>query len=128
MKKRGITVVSATLVIAAVLLMAGSGCSSDSSKGRTIPDLSGMSLEEARSVLGEAGITIEERTQPGPAEMVGKVMGQEPPAGVKVGEDGVVVIVIGMLEQVEVPDVVGLTREEASAKLAELGLSTTLTQ
>lgn len=107
-----------------VLIMASLGC--NNARQVSVPDLTGMSREEARAALEEAGIALEERNQAEPEELVGKVVGQEPSAGEKLVEGASVIIFVGASSLVEVPDLVGLTQEEASVKLAELGLSPAL--
>ncbi len=80
-----------------------------------MPDILGMSWEEARATLEKAGIALEERTQAGPEELVGMVVDQEPSAGEKLAEGSLVTLVIGVSSLVEVPDLIGLTQDAAAA-------------
>jgi beta-lactam-binding protein with PASTA domain len=90
-----------------------------------VPDVTGMTLEEAEVALIEAGLALgresEEATE---AVEPGLVISQEPVAGESVSEGTRVNIVVARpLEGVEVPDVVGLPIDDAIEALEEAGLT-----
>lgn len=87
-----------------------------------VPDVAGLTVEEAEKVLQYAGFTTEVHGD-GPV-----VTGQFPTAGARIRPGSKVVLVTGgatiteSVETVEVPDVTGLTRNEAAAALTSVGL------
>lgn len=91
---------------------------------RVVPNLYRLSLEDARMRLAESGFTLAEPVQKGYSEEVpaGYIFGQMPGPGEKRPRDTPVTVYLSEgppPRQVEVPGVVGLTLEQARAKLAE---------
>ena len=89
-----------------------------------VPDVVGMQQAAAVAALEDAGFEakVAEAEVPGDAEE-GQVVAQDPVAGSEAAEGSVVTIsVVGAPAPVKVPDVVGLTEQDATAKLEELGL------
>jgi beta-lactam-binding protein with PASTA domain len=90
----------------------------------TVPKVTGMTLEEAQRVLTEAGLRSRvARRQPSSDLPALSVISQDPEDGRKVADGAEVALVISQgPEEVDVPQLTGLTRQEAEAKLAEAGL------
>lgn len=87
----------------------------------TVPELSGMTQEEAEYAIGQAGLTPGDVTTEISEALIGTVFWQEPPAGKVVGKDTVVDIrVSGGL--VIIPDLSGKRLEECETELQNLGL------
>jgi penicillin-binding protein 1A len=88
----------------------------------TVPDVVGLTIEAAEEVLADANLTAIVKKIPrlGPKN---KVLGQspEPGASVTAGSGVEIQIPSGKPGHLRVPDVVGLTEEDAVARLAESG-------
>lgn len=91
-----------------------------------IPDVQGKSQEEARQILATAGfdplkISVQSENHPEiPKDMVTRT---DPPAGESVAPDTAIVLYVST-GMVELPaDIIGLTEEEAIARVVELGLT-----
>lgn len=93
-----------------------------------VPPLIGQTLDNARGLISDAGMTvgtIEERADADFAQ--GTVIEQDPAAGVEVGTGTPVNLVISTgPELVEVPEVEGLPEREAITALQDLGLRFTV--
>jgi serine/threonine-protein kinase len=91
-----------------------------------LPDLVGMTVDQARDTVTDLGLVfvLLDDTTPVTAgsDLDGLVASQSPPGGstIKIGDE--VRVSIGELIQREVPDLIGLTQEEAATALAEVGL------
>jgi serine/threonine-protein kinase len=93
---------------------------------RTVPRLTGLRLEEARALLEDTRVRVRRVSSDAP---VGTVLEQAPAAGTRISPDLVVVLTVAKAaapEQVEVPDVEGLSAGEATAILRQAGLELTL--
>ncbi|MGI9539127.1 MAG: Stk1 family PASTA domain-containing Ser/Thr kinase [Miltoncostaeaceae bacterium] len=103
-------------VIAALALTGGGGGST------TVPNVAGLPLAEATSAIRDAGLTPEvERTEDDEIE-AGTVIDTDPAAGSSVSEgDTVTLRVSAGPTAVEVPNVVGLERDDARRALAQAG-------
>jgi len=88
-----------------------------------VPDLSGSTESEARSILGDEGFRLGEVTsQPNDTVPEGQIFAQDPQAGVEVREGGRVNVVVSTgPELFPVPDVTGDTLEGAQATLEGAG-------
>lgn len=87
----------------------------------TVPDLFGLTAEDAEYAVGQAGLTLGDVTVEISEAMAGTVFSQEPPAGKVVDKDAVVDLrVSGGL--VIIPDLSGKRLEESEAELQNLGL------
>ncbi len=89
-----------------------------------VPDVTGLSSDEAQAALAEVGLSVIESTEVSDSVPAGQVVRTEPGAG-ETAEAGLVVVLVvsdgpGLLV---VPDVTGLSSDEAQAALAEVGLS-----
>ncbi len=94
----------------------------------TVPDVTGGSVDEADARLKEAGLDRGPVSEvPGPAEKVGLVINQSPPAGAKVAPGSAVALIVGAPEDapdgILVPSVVRLFQHDAEAILADAGLA-----
>ena len=88
----------------------------------TVPNVVGTDEDVARAQLGELGLEVDTSSTPSD-QPPGEVISQDPRAGTTVAEgDEVALTVSAGPEDVSVPNVVGMTREEASAALEAAGL------
>jgi serine/threonine-protein kinase len=90
----------------------------------TVPDVEGLSEDEAKTTLESLGFTVtateQETTDP---DQVGKVLDQKPAGKATLAEGGTVTLVVGKEPpEVDVPNVVGQGRLEATAALKQAGL------
>lgn len=89
-----------------------------------VPDLEGMSREEARQAVDEAGFEAEVEEEESPDDREGQIISQNPDSGATADVGSTVEITVGTgLANVEVPDLTGMTREEAEAELEDADLS-----
>ncbi len=87
-----------------------------------VPDVVGMDAIEAASILGEKGLVAESQESFSDKIAEGLVIKQEPAAGEKVPRGTKVVLVVSKgAETLVVPDVVGLSANEAIRTLAQEG-------
>lgn len=89
-----------------------------------VPSLTGLTEEQARAALEQAGLTLgETATENSDSVDVGLVIRQDPAAGVKVQKGAAVNIVISIgVAEIEVPDLTTMTEAEAIAALRAIGL------
>lgn len=113
------------LVIALVSLTSGGGQEPVGPSAETVvmPALEGVLQEDAESRLERVGLVAEIVEEASTEVDAGRVISTDPPAGedVEVGETVTLVISTGA-DQVEVPDVEGLTQADAIAALEDAGL------
>ena len=90
-----------------------------------VPGVLSQDQATAQSTLTSAGLKVGEVTQAASAaDQVGKVIETDPAGGVKVDEGTVVNLVIGTgPDAVTVPNVVGLTEDQAKANLQNAGFT-----
>ncbi len=89
--------------------------------GKTIPDVVGLSQEEATAALGERGFAVEaadEKSDMAP----GTVLAASPDQGTRAAEGSTVSLTVAVPHVV--PEVLGLTQQEAADALAAEGLGT----
>ncbi len=95
-----------------------------------VPDLIGLSANEAQRVLGELGLLIAVSSDtvevPISSGLIGKVAEQAPPQGTTVEVGSEVTVLLGVVQQVEVPDLSGMTVTEAQDAAAAVGLNVDL--
>jgi serine/threonine-protein kinase len=88
-----------------------------------VPDLTGMSLDEARAAVAEADFIIEHTTENHSTVPEDHIVSQSPDAGDELpGGSTINVIVSAGVASVAVPDVSGLTRSEAQSRISGAGL------
>ena len=96
---------------------------SDGPEQVAVPDVIGLSRESAEATLRDDGFGVavhEEESE----EAEGNVIAQSPSGGSEVARGETVTITVSTgTPQVDVPDVIGLTEQEASTRLAGAGLS-----
>ncbi len=91
--------------------------------GTAVPDLKGLTYEQADKALTEAGFELGDVSYREDADgAVGAVMDQSPAAGRRASSGSVVDIVIAGPAPVETPDLTGMNRETAEGVLSALGL------
>ena len=93
--------------------------------GKSVPSLVGDSQGSAESELAEKGFVVRVEAQPAD-DAIGKVLSQNPNAGTRVPEGTEVTIVVATNRTM--PDVVGLTEDEARAALQDAGAELIETQ
>ncbi|WP_150243831.1 Stk1 family PASTA domain-containing Ser/Thr kinase [Nocardiopsis quinghaiensis] len=95
-----------------------------------IPSVEGQSESEAANTLGDAGfgnVTTAQRADDSVPE--GNAIGTDPPAGDEVAPDAeITVLVSSGPDQVEVPDLVGMTQSGAQSALDQRGLTASFTE
>ncbi|HIY43278.1 MAG TPA: Stk1 family PASTA domain-containing Ser/Thr kinase [Candidatus Nocardiopsis merdipullorum] len=90
-----------------------------------IPDVEGQSETDAMNTLNEAGFeNITTDTRPDNEISQGSAIGTDPSSGSEVAADSEVTLLISSgPEQVTIPDLQGMTQEDARSALEELGLN-----
>lgn len=87
---------------------------------RVIPEVRGLSLDDARSALSDAGISSLRLEYQNSDEAEGTVLSVNPGEGTVVTVDAEVTLVVA--QPYTVPDVKGLSQDEATAAIAKAGL------
>jgi serine/threonine-protein kinase len=92
----------------------------------TVPDFEGKSLSQAedQAASDHLKITTTEKTSDKPA---GTVLSQDPSPGTKVDENSTVQLTVSKGDLVEVPDVVGQSRDQAIGTLSRAGFDFSVT-
>ena len=93
-----------------------------------VPDLVGMSQDQARSALKAVGLELGNVTTVDSDKDKDRIVSQDPETGSKVKKGTTIAVSIstGKPAQVEIPTVVGISREDAEAQLKALGLTVTV--
>jgi serine/threonine-protein kinase len=90
-----------------------------------VPDVEGMTVEDAEAALEDAGLQVGSQTSQtvDDEDQVGRVLSTNPAIGTAVAPDTEVNLTVGAApESVTIPDVVGQTRDQARDALRDLGL------
>ena len=88
-----------------------------------VPDVSGQSESAAQKTLENANLVVDSESKYDDHIEAGKVISTDPAAGMEVEEGTHVKMYVSMgVEKVEVPQITGITSEEAQAALAAVGL------
>jgi hypothetical protein len=88
-----------------------------------VPGVVGLTEQESRERLADAGFEVGVRRQESPEEDVGRVLEQSVPGGEQAEEGSEIVLTVGEAPEVaKVPDVVGLGYSEAENEVEEAGL------
>jgi beta-lactam-binding protein with PASTA domain len=85
------------------------------------PDVTGLTLPEARARLEDAGLQVRFRREPS-ERPTGEVLAQDPAAGTTLPANALVVLTVAGTERIAVPDVVGRSVDDATAALRDAGL------
>ena len=89
-----------------------------------VPDLSGMTLQEAQAAVAEGDFEIESVEENHDRVPAGQIISQNPEAGEdRVGGSTIRVVVSAGVESVQVPDVRTMTRQQANDALSRVGLT-----
>ena len=89
----------------------------------TVPDVTGLSRESAEARLRDEGLEPAVQEQESDVEE-GEVISQSPSGGTEVARGETVTITVSTgRPQVDVPDVVGLSEDEAASRLSSAGLT-----
>ena len=93
-----------------------------------VPDLQGMSQDQARSALKSAGLELGNVTSVDSDKEKDRIVSQDPATGTKVKKGTSIAVSVsnGKSAQVEIPSVVGIGRDDAEAQLKALGLNVTV--
>ena len=88
-----------------------------------VPDVSGQSESAAQKTLEDANLVVDSESKYDDHIEAGKVISTDPAAGMEVEEGTHEKMYVSMgVEKVEVPQITGITSEEAQAALAAVGL------
>lgn len=88
-----------------------------------VPDVSGMPQDQAEQSITDAGLVVGEVTRQNHKSVnEGRVISTKPAVGQAINEGETVDLVVST-GQVDLPDLRGMTKDQAEAKLTELGLS-----
>ena len=90
----------------------------------TVPDVQGLRQAEAISALARAGLTAQVRRQFDEETAGGRAIGTDPQAGTSTVRGSSVILLVSTASVV--PEVVGLTVDQARQVLADAGLSSTV--
>lgn len=92
-----------------------------------LSDLTGRTVEEAQVLASERSLIIvvdvETVDVTAASGLAGKIASQDPPPGTEVVAGDEIQVRLGVLVKVEVPDLTGLSEEDAEAQLLALGLT-----
>jgi hypothetical protein len=87
-----------------------------------VPDVVGLTEQDARERLADVGFEVEVRRHESAEEDAGRVLQQSVPSGKEAEEGSAIVLRVGETPEVaKVPDLVGLSYPEAENKLEEAG-------
>ncbi|MFB9234724.1 Stk1 family PASTA domain-containing Ser/Thr kinase [Plantactinospora siamensis] len=119
-----VAVLSALGVLAVVALVAALLLTRYDRNRVDVPNLQGLTQQQAQSELAKDGLTANINSQPGDNCTKGQVTGQDPQGGTRAKrQDAVTVTICGGKAQVQIPQgLVGGTFDFAEAKLKGLGL------
>ena len=127
-KKKKIAIIIG-ISAAAILILFGilyvSGIIGGSGKEVVVPDVKGMSYSEAKEVLEEKGLKIEKADEPIASQKIekGKIVSQTPSTNSKVKKGRTVRVILSAGNaELKVPDLKGLSYNEAKTLLSEMGL------
>ncbi len=90
-----------------------------------VPSLFGLTPDQAEEVLAELGLELSVSSQTQIVDdvgLVGKVAAQNPDEGAELEPGESVTVALGELRQIPVPDLSGMTEQEARDALEDLGL------
>ncbi len=125
-KKRAIIIgVAAAAILALFGILYVSGVIGGGGKEVTVPDVKGMSYNEAKEVLEAKGLKIEKADEPIASQKIekGKIVSQTPSKNSKVKKGRTVRVILSAGNtELKVPDLKGLSYKEAKTLLSEMGL------
>jgi serine/threonine-protein kinase len=92
-----------------------------------VPDMKGLSQQDAVTALSDKGLTAVFQEKPS-SEAKGTVIEQSPAAGQKIGQGSTVTLFISNGKVKDVPDVTGLSQVDAESQIADAGFKPTVRQ
>ncbi len=126
-KKRTIAIVVAVIAVIAIIAAFAFAMSGSNSKV-TVPDVTGQTVEQATSSLQSSGLSVGTTTEVySDTVSSGCVVSTDPKANASAEKDSKVKLTVSKgkdpaKDQVEVPDLSGMTADQASAALSKVGL------
>ncbi len=93
-----------------------------------VPDVVDLDVSDARAALLEANLNIDVRFETNSEIPVNQVFGQDPPSGQRVEAEAIIMLRVSSGTADTVPNVIGETREAATASLNGLGYQVTEVQ
>ncbi|MFD6176521.1 MULTISPECIES: Stk1 family PASTA domain-containing Ser/Thr kinase [unclassified Isoptericola] len=88
-----------------------------------VPDLAGLSKSEAEQKLTEANLVLGNESQANSKTVAKDLVIKSDPAKGQAVDEGTTIDIVVSTGQVDLPNLVGMSKEDAEAKLAELDLS-----
>ncbi|MFN8015917.1 MAG: Stk1 family PASTA domain-containing Ser/Thr kinase [Acidimicrobiia bacterium] len=124
--KVAVIAVFSLLLLTLIGLLLASALSNDKQSGpKTLPNVVGKTKEEARKQLTNMGFEVKVELKVNEKVDAGKVYAQDPEAGTKLREGNTVTISVSAgIGESKVPDVSGMSINDASLKLEEAGFTT----
>ncbi|MGI9064367.1 MAG: Stk1 family PASTA domain-containing Ser/Thr kinase [Pseudonocardiaceae bacterium] len=114
----------ALAAVAAVLLLLFTDVFGGGPTQVAVPDVVGQPFEVAQDTLIQNGFRVDRVDVASPPEDVNRVLGSEPRPDTRADQGSTVTLQVGAgPDVVEVPNLVGLTPEQAQQSLADVGLS-----
>ncbi|MBU4401952.1 MAG: PASTA domain-containing protein, partial [Actinobacteria bacterium] len=94
----------------------------------TVPDVVGKAEDEAKWAVEKAGFEFSPEYTPDNSAEAGEVLEQEPKAGKKAVEKSKVAVIVASRGKVDVPNICGMTQDEALGLLGQNRLNYKITQ
>ena len=95
----------------------------------SIPDVRGMSEDDAQKTLENLNLVVEAQAQNNDTVASGKVISTDPAAGTQLTEGSKVTMYVSLgIESVEVPSITGMSSEEAQSAIQNVGLQASVTE
>ena len=95
----------------------------------SVPDVRGMSEDDAQKTLENLNLVVEAQAQNNDTVASGKVISTDPAAGTQLTEGSKVTMYVSLgIESVEVPSITGMSSEEAQSAIQNVGLQASVTE
>lgn len=122
-KKRALIIIGVCVALAVIFGIVAATTGMFSKKEIEVPNLKGMTYEQAEEMLADRGLAIKEGDHVYSDEYgAGEIVAQDPKAHSKVKEDTVVTVDVSIgASDGEVPYVVGMDKDEAKKIIEEVG-------
>jgi serine/threonine-protein kinase len=131
-KRRGPIVLLVLLLLGLIVaaLVFGPKLFTAAPEQQSVPTITGLTRDQAEQTIRDSGLQVGEVTTAASKEVAaGRVISQDPQAGDLVAPDTKVNVVVSEGKpQVELPDVVGMNKDDAADQLRSEGLRVVLTQ
>jgi len=96
--------------------------------GTTVPDVVGKAEDEAKWAIEKAGFEFSSEYKTDNSAEAGKVLDQSPKAGKEADENSKVAVIVASRGKVDVPNICGMTQDEALGLLGQNQLNYKITQ